>query len=437
MSPNRPALPFPLSVCALLALAPLVALASPDPAASAQKGIVITGTLSEPSPPTLPPDGLVVLMLSDPAEPGAPLLAEKRIPLDGRALPLPFEMVVSRVQARDSQLYDLRAMVTAEESLLKVSEVVTVDSARDRVELGTIRLHRYEAPPLTHGFRCGDLEIGAGFAGESLRLAIGDRQIDLLQGVSASGARYVGIADPSIVFWNKGDGGLLELDGTSYPECVSVTLEQPPFRATGHEPEWLIEIQDQRLVFTTDLGATQIDVGLTEPVLIEGGRRYENLLEDGGLTVSILDVPCVDNMSGMPHPVRVQVRFDGQTLDGCGGDPASLLQGVTWIVEDIAERGIIDSSRVTIHFGEDGQLSGRASCNTYLGRYQLTGESLTLSVSGVTRMACPPALMDQETRVLDQLRQVRRFEIDPTGALLLHGDTGRALLARQASPSTQ
>ena len=101
------------------------------------------------------------------------------------------------------------------------------------------------------------------------------------------------------------------------------------------------------------------------------------------------------------------------------------------MVEDIGGGGIIDRSRVTLNFGADGRLWGRASCNTYQGDYSLTGESLTLTLSATTMMACGPALMDQERKVLDLLARIRAFEVDSTGALILKADDGRTLLARR------
>ena len=109
---------------------------------------------------------------------------------------------------------------------------------------------------------------------------------------------------------------------------------------------------------------------------------------------------------------------DGKQLKGCGGHPGALLQGAEWVVEDINGTGIIDSSRVTLNFSADRRISGRASSNTYTGAYTLTGETLTISKTGVTMMACAPALMRQEDLFLDILKNVRGFELAPDGALL-------------------
>jgi heat shock protein HslJ/membrane-bound inhibitor of C-type lysozyme len=278
---------------------------------------------------------------------------------------------------------------------------------------------------------CGEQRIRVSYAGDRMRLEVGEQIFDLAQAVSASGARYVALEDPTTSFWGKGDRGILEVRGETYPECIPVETAQPPFRATGNEPFWNIEMDHTRVELIMDLGETRINVALTEPEPVEDGRRYRNLIEDGDLQITILDRLCMDTMSGMPHPKTVEVVLDDLRLRGCGGEPAELLQGQEWVVEDIGGGGIIDRSRVTLNFGTDGRLWGRASCNSYLGGFALTGESLSLSPSATTMMACAPSLMNQETKFLDLLARVQRFEVDRTGVLVLHANDASTLLARR------
>ena len=391
----------------------------------------ITGALSYKARIALPPDALAIVELSDPTVPGGRLVAEQRIALDGRQVPIPFALVVERAALIPNQSYSVRGAVLSAGLASWITDEVQLDPSVESLDLGTVMMRAYEPIPFASELACGDQPIRVGFLEDRMRLQVGDRTFDLRQAVSGSGARYVALADPSTSFWSKGDRGMLEIAGTAYPECLPVEVATTPFRATGNEPFWSLELTDQRFDLNTDLGETRINVALTEQELLEDGRRYRNLIEDGDLVVSIFDRPCVDSMSGMPHPATVEIQLDDRRLDGCGGDPATLLQGPAWVVEDIEGGGIIDRSRVTLNFGADGRLWGRASCNTYQGEYSLTGESLTLALSATTMMACAPALMDQERKVLDLLARVRAFELDPTGALILKTDDGAALLARR------
>lgn len=120
-------------------------------------------------------------------------------------------------------------------------------------------------------------------------------------------------------------------------------------------------------------------------------------------------------------------------VGGCAtietGSP-SYLRG-EWVVEDIGGRGVIDHARATLLFGEDGRLSGNATCNRLIATYRVDGNRIEINAPGLTRMACPPALMDQEGRLVQMLADIATYEIDPTGALILKTGGGSTITARR------
>lgn len=217
---------------------------------------------------------------------------------------------------------------------------------------------------------------------------------------------------------------------------VSIDVANDPtrltvFRARGNEPGWQLEIRENRLTLVTNYGETRIEAATPAAETTPAFRRYVAKTDGADLTATIFNRPCADSMSGMPHPNTVEVLLAGKTLQGCGGEPAVLLQGAEWVVEDINGAGIVDNSRATLHFSADGRVAGRASCNTYTGAYTLTGEGLTISKAATTRKACSPALMRQEEAFLEVLRNVQRFEVTPDGALILHAGDRRTITARR------
>lgn len=108
------------------------------------------------------------------------------------------------------------------------------------------------------------------------------------------------------------------------------------------------------------------------------------------------------------------------------------LPGGEWVVEDISGGGIIDASRVTMTFADDGQLNGRGGCNSYGTRFATNGDRIKVDPRAIsTMMACAPALMQQERKFLDSLPKLTGWRIDETGALLLHGESGATLTARR------
>jgi heat shock protein HslJ len=202
------------------------------------------------------------------------------------------------------------------------------------------------------------------------------------------------------------------------------------FRARGNEPGWRLDIDGRTMTLVTQSGR-RLAAPTPAAQRTDAFTRYAASADGSDVSVTIRERLCRDTMTGMPHPDTVEVILDGRTLTGCGGEPASLLQGREWVVEDVNGKGIIDRSRATLNFGENGRVSGRASCNNYTAQYTLTGEGLTVDKAAGTMMACPPGLMAQEALFLDVLRNVRRFDFAPDGALILQTDDRRTITARR------
>ena len=130
----------------------------------------------------------------------------------------------------------------------------------------------------------------------------------------------------------------------------------------------------------------------------------------------------------------------GAPVAGCVTVPSAqpampALAGDEWVVEDLAGRGVIDGARATLMFGADGRLSGNTSCNNYFADYRADNGRLTLTNPGVTKRACPPAVMGQESRFLTILNAVSSYRFDDTGALILSTPAGTTMVAHRASPA--
>ena len=204
-----------------------------------------------------------------------------------------------------------------------------------------------------------------------------------------------------------------------------------PFTAVGNEPGWRLEITEDRITLEADYGTTKLTMRAGVPQSVPGGRRYAGNADGRVLIVTVRDRVCEDDMTGMPRPQTVEVTMDEQALKGCGGNPATLLAGATWVVEALDTTKVVDGARVTLAFGDNGRLSGTAACNSYTATYGLSGEGLTIGPAASTRKACDPPLMAQEQTFLALLAVVNRFEIAADGALILHTSDGRTLRARR------
>ncbi|WP_322994156.1 META domain-containing protein [Castellaniella sp.] len=106
----------------------------------------------------------------------------------------------------------------------------------------------------------------------------------------------------------------------------------------------------------------------------------------------------------------------------------------SWLLEDIRGGGVIDRVRTEMTLESDGRISGSGGCNRIMGQGKLDGETLTIGPLAGTRMACPPAVMEQEDRFLKTLEEVKgwRVETEQQKLHLLDG-AGETLLIFSAT----
>jgi heat shock protein HslJ len=239
----------------------------------------------------------------------------------------------------------------------------------------------------------------------------------------------IGLASVLVITACSGTGDALpEANAAAAPAPAVATAG---FRAAGNEPGWRLDITGSEMTLLTNLGQDRLVAG-TPPAQVTGDTtRYVARTAKGEMTVMIIDRLCVDNMSGMPHPQTVTVQSGGRTLHGCGGEPVSLLRGAEWTVTRIGTVPAPAEPRVTLEFGADGRVTGKAPCNRFSGRYALTGEGLGITEVASTRMACPAPLMQQEQEYFAALAAVRGFSIPAAGRLLLQSGDGRDVEARR------
>lgn len=209
------------------------------------------------------------------------------------------------------------------------------------------------------------------------------------------------------------------------------------WRAHGNEPFWSVEIAGTKITWRTPeeeltgtvTGTQSVGETTRGAYSVASGRRVTGEVGGRAIVVTSIDRTCHDGMSGMVYPNDVTVRVGDREFNGCGGDPATLLQGREWSVVEIAGKPVVADSRVTMSFGEDGRVGGHASCNSYSASYEVGGEGVTFGVPVATLKACAEPLLSQETAFLGTLRAVKHFDAEGTGVLILTADDGRTIRA--------
>lgn len=391
--------------------------------------MLIRGELTYRTRIALAPDSVAIVELTRPQD--GRVLAEQRIALDGRQVPIAFELRARRQGLADDTGYALRGTIETRSGPTWVTEPVDVRVTRGTVNVGTLQMRPYERTAFAARLQCGQRTARVGTVrrgdGEVLRLVVDGDRYELHGVVSASGARYEAVYDPTTQLWDKGDRATLTVRGEAWPECT-VTRDAPDaITARGNEPGWHLEL-GTTMRFSSDGDRVE---GTAPPAQYAGGaRRHVGTVAGRSVYISLTPRICRDTMAGMPFPFKAEVVIAGRAFLGCGGEPDTLLMGDEWVVEDIGGT-LIDGSRPTLDFGVDGRLAGRASCNAFTTTYTLTGESLTIGTTATTMMSCAPELIEQEKRFLDILQRVRRFDITENGALVLEDDQRRRIIARR------
>jgi putative lipoprotein len=153
---------------------------------------------------------------------------------------------------------------------------------------------------------------------------LGADSLTLPQTEVASGARYAAGAS---VFWSRGGVATFEVRGQSFVDCTSnpgaarsaeSRSRGATFRALGNEPPWVLEISQQQLTLTTELGARRTEFPHRDPVVAGARTTYRSFAGTQELVVAIDRAPCNDTMSGELFDNTVVVTLERTTLYGCG-----------------------------------------------------------------------------------------------------------------------
>ena len=114
------------------------------------------------------------------------------------------------------------------------------------------------------------------------------------------------------------------------------------------------------------------------------------------------------------------------TLTACNSSSALPTQESlpgSWLVESIQDKAVVTKSTAQLNFEQQNRLSGSASCNNISSSYSLEHNSLNIGPMAVTRKMCLPALMEQESRLLQALSKVKRFQLN-NGELSMYDQQG-------------
>ena len=83
-----------------------------------------------------------------------------------------------------------------------------------------------------------------------------------------------------------------------------------------------------------------------------------------------------------------------------------------WLAEDIDGGGVIDRLQTTLEIRDEGIVTGMGGCNRYAGSAKFDSTTIKFLPMASTRMACTPAVMNQESKFHATLEKIRAWRID-------------------------
>jgi putative lipoprotein len=96
-------------------------------------------------------------------------------------------------------------------------------------------------------------------------------------------------------------------------------------------------------------------------------------------------------------------------------------------VDEIDGQRLQSSGAPTLSFDGVQRVAGSSGCNRYTGAVTGAGAELRVRDVAMTRMACPPAVMELESRFVAALTAVRSYRVTGDAVELLD-ETGRTRL---------
>jgi heat shock protein HslJ len=105
------------------------------------------------------------------------------------------------------------------------------------------------------------------------------------------------------------------------------------------------------------------------------------------------------------------------------------LTNTQWELSVLNGEAVVQDSKITLNFDDEGNLNGTAGCNHYGGSYEANLQAITLDGVFSTEMACMDEdVMTQEFEYLQALSRVNHYDIQSNFIMRLKSDDGDELI---------
>lgn len=108
----------------------------------------------------------------------------------------------------------------------------------------------------------------------------------------------------------------------------------------------------------------------------------------------------------------------------CSSAPKYALTDGEWALsswmDDQGEEMVVTQNRATMTFADDSKVNGNAGCNQFMGKYEVNGDKIKISMGGMTMKMCLD--MTIENRMVKEIPNVTSFEIDGNQLILFNAE---------------
>jgi heat shock protein HslJ len=198
------------------------------------------------------------------------------------------------------------------------------------------------------------------------------------------------------------------------PKKIAVTGTLNRVMAIGAETSgWAVQLDSETTIGGQAASSIEIEYGNPQKLEKLNGKRIRAvgmLQTRTGVETNERQVLKVTSLK--PSPAKAATKPVEPSPA-----PASLW-GSEWVLEDLAGDGVVDRAQATLAFPQTGRVAGKGTCNRFSGTAEINVSNLKFGPLASTRMACPEALMNQESKYLAALQDAERFEIQDSTLLV-------------------
>jgi heat shock protein HslJ len=245
------------------------------------------------------------------------------------------------------------------------------------------------------------------------------------------------LSQTGLAFRREGNSAALALPDLAHITCQPALFRPVlPLTAEAKDASWAVALTPEEALIT--LPGLEAQTLATSGLIVTARRDGEIALRGGPLQIALAQAHCRIDGRDVLYPLAARLVLQDITrAEGCAGAPLSLLEGKSWNVSSIFGLPLIAVEgklpEITLQIAE-GQISGRGTCNRYLGTARTDAGQLRFADLGTTRIACPQSLQNLELRYLDALEVATGFDISRNGMLILRAGPIPVLTAQRRAP---